>query len=78
MAAGFDKDIGIKKQAGSQKLNAYTNYYALQTLCDFLNCNFEQVLNSDDTFCTKVLVSNLEKTTFEKRFIELKQKQKKK
>jgi hypothetical protein len=43
-----------------------------------LNCDFEKVLESDDTFCTKILLSNLEKCTFEKKFQELLQKRAKK
>jgi len=35
-------------------------------------------LESDDVFCTKVLLSNLEKANFEKRFIEIQSKQRKK
>ena len=74
----FDKHAETKKAAGSEKLNQYSNYYEIQTLCGFLNTDFTTVLNSDDTFCTKILLSNLEKITFESKFQELLAKQQKK
>jgi hypothetical protein len=75
MASGIDKDVELKKAAGVDRLNAYSNYLEIQTLCGFLNCDHEKVLESDDTFCTKVLLCNLEKSTFEQKFMELKRKQ---
>ena len=33
---------------------------------------FDIILKQDDIFCTKVLLSNLEKSNFEKKFYELK------
>jgi hypothetical protein len=65
----------IRKSAGVDRLNKYSNYLEIQTLCDFLNCDFETVLEADDTFCTKVLLCNLEKSTFERKFFKLKAKQ---
>lgn len=73
---GVDMDKELKKAAGSERMNAYSNYYEIQTLCNFLNVGYEDVLNADDTFCTKILLSNLEKSIFEKKFLELKQKRK--
>lgn len=75
MAAGIDKDSELKKSAGVERLNSYSNYLEIQTLCDFLNCDYETILNSDDTFCTKVLLANLEKSNFERTFTEIKSKQ---
>ncbi len=68
----------LKKAAGVDRLNAYSNYLEIQTLCGLLNSDYETILESDDTFCTKVLLSNLENSTFEKKYIELKSKQRKK
>ena len=76
-ASGIDKDAELKKAAGVKKLNEYSNLYEIQTLCDFLNTDYETVLNSDDTFCTKVLLSNVEKCKFESEFQRLKSKQRK-
>lgn len=73
-ASAFDPDKEIRKQAGAVNLNRFSNDYEVQTLCELLNTDFETILNTDDTFCTKILLSNLEKITFEKRFSELKQK----
>jgi len=73
----FDKDSELKKAAGVERLNEYSNYLEIQTLCEFLNTNHETILNSDDAFCTKILLCNLEKSTFERKFAELKHKQKK-
>jgi len=72
----FDKNSEVKKSAGVEKLNAYSNYLELQTLCDFLHCDYEKILESDDVFCTKVLLSNLEKGTFTERYAELMRKKK--
>lgn len=72
----FDKDSELKKAAGVDRLNAYSNYLEIQTLTEFLNCDYEKILESDDTFCTKVLLCNLEKSNFESKFVKLKQKQK--
>jgi len=66
--------VAIKEQAGSKRLNQYSNYFEIQTLCNLLNCDYETVLKSDDTFCTKILLSNLEKSKFESMYFELKQK----
>jgi len=55
----------------------YSNYLETQTLCELLNCDYEKILESDDAFCTKILLSNLEKTTFEQKFYKLKSKQNK-
>lgn len=71
----FDKDVELKKAAGVDRLNTYSNYIEIQTLCKLLNCDYEKVLESDDTFCTKVLLCNLENGTFEGKFMKLKQKQ---
>jgi hypothetical protein len=76
MASGFEKDQELKKAAGVERLNSYSNYLELQTLCDFLNCDHEKILESDDYFCTKILLCNLERLTFENKFAELKRKQK--
>lgn len=75
MASGFDKDSELKKSAGVGRLNSYSNYLEIQTLCNFLNCDYEKILESDDTFCTKVLLCNLEKSIFEQKFAEVKRKQ---
>lgn len=74
MASGIDKDVALKEQAGIKRLNPYSNYYEIQTLTDLLNTDFETILKSDDTYCTKVLLSNLEKSKFEAMFMDLKQK----
>ena len=73
-AAGFDKDKAIKEQAGVKNLNKYSNDYEILNLCELLNSDFESVLESNDVFCTKILLSNLEKSNFESRYFELKQK----
>jgi len=73
----FDKDTELKKAAGVDRLNEYSNYLEIQTLCEFLNTDHETILESDDAFCTKILFCNLEKSNFEKKFLELKSKQKK-
>jgi hypothetical protein len=69
--SGIDKYSQQKKDAGSEKLNQYANYYELQTLCEFMNTDFITVLNSDDGFCTKILLSNLERVKFETNFSEI-------
>ena len=71
-------DAELKKAAGVERLNIYTNYLEIQTLCDLLKCDYEKVLESDDGFCTKILLSNLEKSTFEKKYTQLLQKRVKK
>jgi len=40
-----------------------------------LSADYEKILESDDSFCTKILLSNLEKSNFEQKFMELKAKQ---
>ena len=70
----FDEDKELKKSAGSERLNQYSNYYEIQTLCEFLNVDYEKVLESDDAFCLKVLLCNLEKSIFDKKFSKLLQK----
>lgn len=78
MASGIDKYKVQKEQAGSDRLNQYANYYELQTLCEFLNTDFITVLNTDDAFCTKILLSNLEKVKFDTAFQEIISKRNKK
>ena len=76
MASGFDKDTELKKSAGINRLDNYSNYLELHTLCSlFPSLTPEMVLEGDDAFYTKNLLCNLEKINFEKRFMELKQKQ---
>lgn len=79
MAAGFDKDQEIKKSAGINRLDNYSNYLELHTICSlFPALTPKMVLEGDDAFYTKNLLCNLEKINFEKRFTELKAKQKNK
>ena len=47
----------------------------MQTLSNLLNVDFETILNSDDSFCTKILLSNVEKVRFDNEFARLKAKQ---
>lgn len=74
----FDDDTETKKQAGVDRLNSYSNYLEIQTLTTLLNCDYEKVLESNDAFCTKMLLMNLEKSTFESKFQRLLQKKHKK
>lgn len=73
----MDKDQVIREQAGEKNLNQYSNYYEVLTLAEILNMTYEDVMKQDDIFCTKVLLSNLEKSNFEKTFNELKFKNRK-
>lgn len=76
---GIDKDHELKKSAGSEKLNRFTNEYELETICSlFQALTPEAALDGDDTFYTKHLLANLEKSTFEKRYQELLHKRAKK
>lgn len=78
MASGFDKDSELKKSAGINKLDAYSNNLELHTICTlFPALTPEMVLNGNDAFYTKNLLCNLEKLNFEKKFNEIKSKQKK-
>lgn len=72
MATGIDKDSAIKEQAGSKRLSAYSNCYEVETLCKMLNTDHETILNSDDGFCTKMLIANTEKQAFNRRYAEIK------
>lgn len=68
----FDKEKQLKIDAGVDRLNQFSNEYELQTICElFPALTPEVALNSDDTFFTKHLLSNLEKSNFEKKFSEL-------
>ena len=75
-ASGIDRDAALKESAGVKRLNAFSNLYELQTLTNLLNVDFEKILFADDTFCTKILLSNVEKIRFENEFARLKAKQK--
>jgi hypothetical protein len=60
-------------------LNRFSCEYELQTICSlFPALTPEAALDGDDTFYTKHLLSNLEKTIFESKFAELMSKQRKK
>jgi len=71
----MDKDATIKKQAGIDKLNKYVNYFEIQTLCKLLNTSYDEVMNMDDVFATKFLLSNKESINFENSYHEIKSKQ---
>ena len=58
-----------------ERLGAYSNYLEIQTLSSLLGADYEKILESDDSFCIKILLSNLEKSNFEQKFMELKAKQ---
>ena len=71
-ASGIDPDADKKKIAGVEKLNQYSCEYELQTICElFPALKPEDALMGDDTFYTKHLLSNAEKASFEKRYLEL-------
>ena len=71
MAQGIDEDEALKVTAGVRRLDKYKHHFEIQTLTSFLNTDYETVLNSDDAFCTKVLLCNLEKITFENKLNSL-------
>ena len=79
LATEFDQEADTKKAAGIEKLNIFANEYELQTICElFPALTPEQALMGDDTFYTKHLLSNLEKSSFEKKYMELVRKRNKK
>jgi hypothetical protein len=78
-ATKFDKDAQLKKDAGIENLNKYANEYELQTISSLFHAlTPENILEGDDTFYTKHLLSNLERSTFEKNYSELLRKKAKK
>lgn len=70
----FDNDSELKKAAGIEELNNWSNEYEVQTLCSILNCDYEKILESNDAFCANHLLANLKKGNFESKFMKLKQK----
>jgi len=79
MANGFDEDQELKKSAGVEKLNKYSNLIELQTICKiFPALTPEEALKGNDAFYTKNLLCNVEKINFENKFQKLKAKQKRK
>jgi len=69
--AALDRHQVLKEKAGQRELDQYAHFYEIQTLCDFLNTDHETILESQDIFCTKILIANLKKSIFEQRFAEL-------
>ena len=60
--------------AGIDTLSPYSNYFEIETLASILNTNYNQVLKTDDGFCTKILIMNLKRINFGTRLAEIKTK----
>jgi len=71
----IDTDSELKKQAGSEDLNDYSNYYEIKMACSVFNCSQSELFLMDDGFVTKMLLGEKIYNNFEQKFNELKSKQ---
>jgi len=67
-------DAEIQKQAGSEELNEYSNYYEIKLACELFNCSQTELFLMDDGFVTKMLIADKKYCNFENNYNELKRK----
>jgi len=60
-----------KEQAGIKELSEFSNYYEAMTLVEKTGYDIGKVLNMDDGYATKILLSLTKRANFDERFNEI-------
>jgi hypothetical protein len=76
-AKHFDENKSFKEQAGVKNLDKYDIFYEIQELISILNIDLYTLFEYDDSFCSLLLISNLEKSIFTRKYEKIMSKIKK-